>query len=744
MRALPTTTAALLCLVLALPSAAVETEPLAGAARFALLVGANDGGDDRVELQYAGTDATAFDRVLRDLAGVPTTQRLVLRNPNPAALESAFLSMGEAIAEASEQGPTHFFFYYSGHSDEGGLLLAGEQLDYAQLKELIKGVPADVRVGILDSCASGALTRVKGGTHKDPFLVDGSAVKGHAFLTSSAADEAAQESDRIRGSFFTYYLVSGLRGAADINHDQKVTLNEAYRFAFDETLQRTATTVGGAQHAVYDIHLVGSGDLVITDLRNTSARLEIAGNVQGRVFIRDSAGNLEAELYKPAGTHGVILALEPDTYDIVVDEGGVLWQTQLTLVDGGGAALIRDEMTSVVAEAATARGDDDAAADVASPAPDVEVAVDRSEYRKVAFAFGLVPPLSANAVARPDKALNHASVDLLWGHGGRLDGVALSLGGSSYEDGVHGLQLATLAAASGGNMDGLQHSFGVNVVGSHLHGVQVGPGVSIVGGAADGLQIGSVAVVSEQFHGVQTGIGVNVTGERMRGVQVAGGVNIAGNGVDGLQVGTLNIDGGDLGGMQVGVINLTRGRVEGLQVGVFNWADDADAQFGLLGGTTKHGVGLTVFTSDLAMVNVGARFHARYTYTNLYAGVHPTGVGAHVMYGAGLGLHAPLGKVAAIEFDDTVHGVHSIAFVDPIPALVNTQRLMLSARVAGPLRVWGGVTFNEMIEFQPVSGPTRPGYPYYVYETRLGDEANLRLWPGFVVGVELNPAQARR
>jgi hypothetical protein len=49
-------------------------------------------------------------------------------------------------------------------------------------------------------------------------------MRGHAFLTSSAASEVAQESDRIRASYFTYYLVSGLRGAADVTGEGKVTL----------------------------------------------------------------------------------------------------------------------------------------------------------------------------------------------------------------------------------------------------------------------------------------------------------------------------------------------------------------------------------------------------------------------------------------------------------------------------------------------------------------------------------------
>ena len=74
-------------------------------------------------------------------------------------------------------------------------------------------------------------------------------VRGHAYLTSSSADEAAQESDRIGGSFFTHFLVTGLRGAADADSDKRVTLDEAYRFAFDETLARTEAIGGGPQHA---------------------------------------------------------------------------------------------------------------------------------------------------------------------------------------------------------------------------------------------------------------------------------------------------------------------------------------------------------------------------------------------------------------------------------------------------------------------------------------------------------------
>ena len=136
--------------------------------------------------------------------------------------------------------------YYSGHSDEDGLMVGRDRVGYDELRARVQRAPAELRVVILDSCASGAFTRRKGGVKRAPFLMDASTdMRGHAFLTSSAADERAQESDRISASYFTYYLVSGLRGAADVNQDQRVTLQEAYQFASQETLARTERSQAG-------------------------------------------------------------------------------------------------------------------------------------------------------------------------------------------------------------------------------------------------------------------------------------------------------------------------------------------------------------------------------------------------------------------------------------------------------------------------------------------------------------------
>jgi hypothetical protein len=123
----------------------------------------------------------------------------------------------------------------------------------------------------------------------------------YAFLTSSSADEAAQESDQIGSSFFTHFLITGMRGAADVSGDGTVSLTEAYEFAFDETLERITETSGGAQHPAYEINLTGTGDFVMTDLRATSAGLLLSEQLSGRFFVRIADRQLVAELYKPAG-----------------------------------------------------------------------------------------------------------------------------------------------------------------------------------------------------------------------------------------------------------------------------------------------------------------------------------------------------------------------------------------------------------------------------------------------------------
>jgi hypothetical protein len=308
-------TLALLALVPETVSAGAQVQ------RFTLVIGANFGGVERPQLQYAVSDAERFARVLVELGGVRPEDEIVLRQPKLRGLMDGLEQLTARVTAARRNAGTpggriEVLVYYSGHADEQGLLLGDDRYSYRSLREKMDQIPADVRIAVLDACASGAFTRIKSGRSRPAFLVDqGSNMRGHAFLTSSAATESAQESDRIRASYFTHYLVSGFRGAADLSGDGKVTLNEAYQFAFNETLGRTVDTKAGPQHPSYDINLSGTGDVVMTDLRQTSSTLVLSEELDGRFFVRNARKDLIVELYKPRGRR-VELGVEPGTYEI--------------------------------------------------------------------------------------------------------------------------------------------------------------------------------------------------------------------------------------------------------------------------------------------------------------------------------------------------------------------------------------------------------------------------------------------
>jgi len=332
--------------------------------RYALVAGANQGGRDRPNLRYAVSDAARFATVLQELGGVEERDTLLLEQPTVGELETALETL-RARTEADHRDPAgaprriEFLFYYSGHADEKGLLLGDDRYSYRSLRDQMDAVPADVRIAVLDACASGAITRLKGGKRRPPFLADESSdMRGHAFLTSSSADEVAQESEGLGGSFFTHYLTSGLRGAADVSGEGKVTLNEAYQFAFHETLGGTVDTRGGAQHPAYDIQLSGTGDVVMTDVRQTSAGLVLSEGLEGRCFVRNADDQLVVELQKPQG-RSVQLGLEPGAYRIHCDLRSGAMATTTEVAEGARVVVGPDRMAATERQETISRGTSD-------------------------------------------------------------------------------------------------------------------------------------------------------------------------------------------------------------------------------------------------------------------------------------------------------------------------------------------------------------------------------------------------
>ncbi len=668
---------------------APATEQAPVVRRFALLVGANNGGAGRQKLRYAITDAVSVGSVLRTLGGVDPADLQVVDEPDIAGFHQAFEKLGAKISAATVRADrVEVIFYYSGHSDDTGLLLQGKRVPYREVRSMLEKVPADVRIAVLDSCSSGSLMRSKGGTPRPPFLSDVSTtVTGHAFLTSASDDEAAQESDRLKGSFFTSAFLSALRGAADANRDQRVTLNEAYQYAFHETLAQTESTAAGPQRPGFDIEMVGRGDLVLTDVRTAGATLVIPPGA-GRIFVHQQ-DSLVAELSLP-GTRSIELGLVPGNYRVVLVNADITRSAVVQLVVGARVELQPLQMPSISRESTALRGGG-------------------SSF--VFLNFGLIPPIESNSLFDSD-ARNALQIGFPVAHSSELTGLALALATSVVSGTMKGGQFSSgVAFARSGS--GAQFAVAASWIREDFVGVQSGIGVA----------------KAEWLEGLQLSAGINVVTRGFEGAQL-GVINVAANSGLGAQIGVINI-GGDVSGAQIGIINIAS-KSRGLQLGVLNIAGEGDAPIGVLSMSGSERIHASLSSNETIPLSVNVKIGARNVYSILSLGMSLT---QKPTYGWGLGLGVrSSGTIWRFGGELITQSLHPSSRALATSVLFTSLRLNVDYRITSWLAVSAGPSLNFLVDFDASPLPMKPLIGWIV---SAPPKVAAVLYPGLQVAVEL-------
>lgn len=530
--------------------------------RYVVAISANNGGKNRPMLRYAESDARSFANVLKEMGGVQVQNVTLVKQPSVAILKQEFAKLDGKISQVkSSSGRNEVLIYYSGHADDKGLRLGNETYTWKEFRSRIDALNADVKIAVIDACGSGAITRAKGGVAVPAFMVDESSdMKGYAFITSSTQDEASQESDRLQGSFFTHSLVSGLRGAGDVSGDGRVTLSEAYQFAFNETLQKTEATMGGAQHPSRDMNLAGTGDVVMTDLNSNGALLDMASDVDGRLFIRSESGELVAELNKksghpmslglPAGKYGVRLETAMNTKTATVKEANV------ALVNGKHQNLALANFKDVNVEKTVIRGEIGGRSSC-NDGDTVACSLDSLDHNgKIRITFNF------------------------FGHDKEpRKGSQIGFFSTKTDDYMLGSQISLFANVAGKEIHGMQASLLTNIAKERLEGIQLST-IFNYAGSIDGAQMFSMLnIVKGEIDGVQLSPGFNFAGS-FNGAQVASWVNVAAGNAVGAQVGVVNVAADSLNGAQVGIFNVAEQAFT--QVGIMNFAKYSDVQVSLM------------------------------------------------------------------------------------------------------------------------------------------------------------------
>ncbi|NVB85580.1 MAG: caspase family protein [Kofleriaceae bacterium] len=347
-------------LAVALVSSSARAQTSDAVETFAIVVGSNTGGPGQTDLRYAEDDARRVGKLLVDLGGYDAQAVEVLAHPSPDELRARIAKLRDKLDAIEAAGRrTRLFFYYSGHARATALDLGKDQMPLAELRERLLAIKTTVTVIVLDACQSGAFSRVKGAEPAADFSFNSKQqldATGVAVLASSTGSELSQESEQLKSSYFTHHLLVGLRGASDANRDGLVTIDEAYRYAYHQTLLSTAETAVGGQHVTLEVDLKGHGEVPMSFPRAATSHIELPGTLEGKTLVEDKrSSTVIAETYKAKGA-AVRIAVAPGEYRVIVRRGKTLSRCE---VSAGGIVDLDHCTNQAIVEATTKGGDDD-------------------------------------------------------------------------------------------------------------------------------------------------------------------------------------------------------------------------------------------------------------------------------------------------------------------------------------------------------------------------------------------------
>ncbi len=259
--------------------------------RWAVVVGAGKyESADIPTLRYAVSDAESIYQVLTGPAGFKKEHVLLLtdRAERKPTLRNIRWALGTFLSRSAKKDDTVVIFF-AGHGapevDPRGLERDGlakylipsdadpddlysSAFPMDELQTIFGRIESDRVVAFLDACYSGAAggrtfvaKKTRSGQVDDLFLERLTRSKGRAIITASRPSEVSMELPELGHGVFTYYLVQGLQGAADLNRDGIVTLQELYEYV-EQQVTRKSRMVGGNQHPVMKGEVEGMLPLV--------------------------------------------------------------------------------------------------------------------------------------------------------------------------------------------------------------------------------------------------------------------------------------------------------------------------------------------------------------------------------------------------------------------------------------------------------------------------------------------------
>ena len=198
---------------------------------YAICIGISEYELSIPDLTYSHRDAAEMYEMLKEYT---TLDKMKLLTNEQATYNSILYYTNQLFLQAQPEDIVIFFF--SGHG-YGNLFYAYDKVLYFDtLYEIFKQTKAKRKVIFADACHSGTLRLPDSQTtSNDP---NSGKYNVLSFL-SSRSGQYSIESIFLGNGTFTYFLLAGLRGGADINKDDYITAKELFNFVYPKVKEKT-------------------------------------------------------------------------------------------------------------------------------------------------------------------------------------------------------------------------------------------------------------------------------------------------------------------------------------------------------------------------------------------------------------------------------------------------------------------------------------------------------------------------
>ncbi len=299
------------CLLLGATATAAPEPPTNR--RWAVVIGVQEYNDGLFRrLEYSTHDAKLMYRLLTTRCQFPAEQVALMvdeaTDKRMLPFQRQIMAEVTRVAALAQQTDT-VLIYFSGHgvpNGAGGVVLASRDCDKKQpmqtgipvawLREVLEKCPARQKLLVLDCCHAGA---GRGTTDTMRLAPCFDQAQGLVTIASCGPDELSREWPRVEQGLFTHFLRCGLEGAADLDNNGVVDVEELYKYVYNQVSATALKELNTGQHPQIYRAADSSGVIALARLDRPDAPYPIRRKL-GEVYQRE-VGYTEKFLIQRSG-----------------------------------------------------------------------------------------------------------------------------------------------------------------------------------------------------------------------------------------------------------------------------------------------------------------------------------------------------------------------------------------------------------------------------------------------------------